>query len=336
MPKPMPLIGFEKYEEIKNSLENLKNSTDNLNNSDTSKINENYSLAPYDKSLTYTPPIKDISTLPTVPKNSNPFKFIENYENEKYDSYDNLGFRNDTVGKNKISEIDESNEVNVNNENVEKDKNATNEKESEKSPKMRKTRKVSIYFKGKKDKLARSLSLDTKNISKKADVTPSPITSKKELPLQKTESKNSIFEPNPLKDDKIINSDSKLSTDSKTSIDRNDKKHRKSSSTSPERRHHAHDKKSHKKKHRKSERRGTRHNSTSLDRQRERSFSVFTDRSHILDQRFGQFDDFTNSERERTNSLSSCDSVKSRKNSIPNFQVGGKIPWFGCWGNGCI
>lgn len=267
-------------------------------------------------------------------------KFYTNLT-KKYDSYDNLGFKNEVENSNKLNEIEEksNNLHNTNNEiknspKVEK----KNEKKEEKSPKMRKTRKVSIYFKGKKDKLARSLSLDTKLPLKKTDDSPkaTPTAEKKfdETKIPKTESKTSIFEPQTSKEDKIINSDAgKTSSDSKNSYDR---KHRKSSSTSPERKHHKHDeKKNHKRKHKKNERRMTiRRNSTSADRQRERSFSVCTDRSHILDRRY-HFDDFTNSERERTNSLSSCDSGRSGK-AIPTFAVSGKIPWFGCWGNGCI
>lgn len=202
-----------------------------------------------------------------------------------------------------------------------------------------------MFFLGKKDKIARSLSLDTKNAFKKAEEvkTPqTPGTPKKELlQLQKAESKSSISDQISAKiDDKIINSDAKNSTDSKASLDRDKKHSRKSSSTSPERKHHSHDKKSHKKHNKKSDRhlsaRNNRSRSADRIQNRDRSFSICTDRSHILDHRFGHYDDFTNSERERTNSLSSCDSIKSRKNSLSNFKVGEKIPWFGCWGNGCI
>lgn len=359
MPKPMPLLGFEKYDELKSSLENFQKSSDNLQKLDlkipegVSNMNENFCLTPYSNNLPYSP-TSTIET-PDGPRRSpNPFKYLDNFQNsDKYnDSYDNYGFKSDCVEKsNRLNEIDENNEININNENEEKDQNPAkvnaadndkneDKKDSNKSPKMGRTRKVSIYFKGKKDKLARSLSLDIKPSSKKNDqskITSSPTTPKKETTIQETESKNSIFEPNTSKaDDKIINSDAKNSTDSKNSYDR---RHRKSSSTSPERKHHKHDegKKGHKKHRRKPERRMTlRRNSVSLDRQRGRSTSICTDTSHILDHRFGHFDDFTNSDRERTNSLSSCDSIKSRKNSIPAFQSGGKIPWFGCWGNGCI
>lgn len=78
---------------------------------------------------------------------------------------------------------------------------------------------------------------------------------------------------------------------------------------------------------------------------RERSFSVCTDRSVPLDHRlsfgFGLgssviADD--HSDRERTNSLSSCDTADhARKiSTFSNVNFNGKVPWCGCWGNGCL
>lgn len=279
---------------------------------------------------------------------------------KKYDSYDNLGFKSEVENSNKLNEIEEKfNSNNIKELNSPKTEKKT-EKKEEKSPKMKKKRKVSIYFKGKKDKLARSMSLDSKELRKLEEQVEKKTEEQKTDP--KNTSKNSIFEDSKPKDsknfepEKIINSDAKTSkknqkdeskntfepeklinsdtgktsSDSKTSYDR---KHRKSSSTSPERRHHKHDeKKGHRRRHKKSDRLMIRRPSTSVER-RERSYSVCTDRSHILDHRF-HFDE-TNSERERTNSISSCESVRSRK-VVPSFAVTGKIPWFGCWGNGCI
>lgn len=78
---------------------------------------------------------------------------------------------------------------------------------------------------------------------------------------------------------------------------------------------------------------------------RERSFSVCTDRSIPLDHRLGlgvgfgsSFMTDDHSDRERTNSLSSCDTTDhARKmSSFSNVHLSGKVPWCGCWGNGCL
>lgn len=134
----------------------------------------------------------------------------------------------------------------------------------------------------------------------------------------KKDKKNSIFSHQ-----KTPSMDSQKSPDKKKS----EEKKRKSVSVSPDRKHvHVKDEKRHR-KHRKG-RRGT---VTSVDRpHRERSFSVCTDRS------LAPFDE-GHSDRERTNSLSSCETVKTRKMSnISNIPLNGKVPWCACWGNGCI
>lgn len=73
---------------------------------------------------------------------------------------------------------------------------------------------------------------------------------------------------------------------------------------------------------------------------RERSFSVCTDRSIPLDHRLGLGMGFIadESDRERTNSLSSCDTADNMRkmSTFSNVHLGGKVPWCGCWGNGCL
>lgn len=456
MPKPMPLIGFDKYQNIKSSLESLdgiKKSTESIPMLDIPvnkvpsipdlPVLENvpiqltipppaFTPQPFpNELLTFTPipenpipvptpvptpvlepPVKVNSIAELTKKPSNPFFYgsFDNYQNSEIFSnrynpdnfaHDNFGFKNEVLQQNSNKLDDKEHDkmnlkTNLDNENVENlkssnlktninnDKDSKNEKaeneknddkkeaekkdETQKSPKSRRTRKVSIYFKGKKDKLARSFSLDTKMMQNKSfdhsdnlkshPFDKSPQTEKKSMFDERknsttipkspsSDSKHSSYEGNPIPNfpakidslDKNVNCDNKTSSDSKNS--NYDRKHRKSSSTSPERKHvHVKledGKKCHKKRHRKSERRlPSRRSSLSIDRGRERSFSVCTDRSNILDHKFGHFEDFTNSERDRSNSLSSCDTIKSRKMSVPQFQVSGKIPWFGCWGNGCL
>lgn len=117
-----------------------------------------------------------------------------------------------------------------------------------------------------------------------------------------------------------------------------DRKSRKSVSVSPDRRHH------HDKKHRKKKMDKFRQRRSTLSNERfnrERSYSVCTDRSNILDNRFNYgfrsgywYDDFPHSDRD---SLSSLETVQRRKMSqMSNIPANGKIPWCGCWGNGCL
>lgn len=244
----------------------------------------------------------------------------------------------------------------------------------QKSPKLSIRRKVSIHFKGKKDKNAKNKNLDAIEVVKTGKTTPVPerksifdkFTQDRKL-HQKTPSMESKKSETGA-ETKTTSSDSKnsnqksSSAETKTSDIKNDrtmslpafpdaktveKKQRKSTSVSPDRKHvHMKEesgKKCHK-KHRKGDRSRTRRSSISTDRfLRERSFSVCTDRSNILDHRLGLgfgssylYDEY-NSDRERTNSLSSCETIKTRKMSnISNVPLNGKIPWCGCWGNGCV
>lgn len=247
----------------------------------------------------------------------------------------------------------------------------------QKSPKLSIRRKVSIHFKGKKDKNAKPKNLDAIEVVK-----PTKPSSERKSIFDKFTQDRKLHQKTPSveskKSDGGIEPKTSTSSDSKTSNQKSsstssdmkndrtmslpafpeakgvEKKQRKSTSVSPDRKHvHMKEdaggggggggKKCHK-KHRKGDRSRTRRSSISTDRfLRERSFSVCTDRSNILDHRLGLgfgssylYDDY-NSDRERTNSLSSCETIKTRKMSnISNVPLNGKIPWCGCWGNGCV
>lgn len=250
--------------------------------------------------------------------------------------------------------------------------------EDTKSPKLGMRGKVSIHFKGKKDK-----SNKTKEKSKQDDKPRSPMPDKKhsffdlkfssdskdKKALRKTpsiESKISNVAAEPkttsgesktsTSDNKNYKTDSKNFESSSNSISDQkprshydakmpdskalDRKNRKSSSASPERKHGHKEGKKCNRKHKKTDRNKIRRSSFGADRfHRERSYSVCTDRSNILDHRLGlyMYDDFTTSDRERTNSLSSCDTIKGRKlSNVSHFPATGKIPWCACWGNGCL
>ncbi|XP_044261609.1 uncharacterized protein LOC123009394 isoform X2 [Tribolium madens] len=274
MPNPMPLLGFEKYR-------NLQNSFDSLHSKSAEKLN-----------------IKEAETSPNMPTNcdqTNPFFSEQNSDffNSRYNP-DNF----QKGSKTNLLELTSSELISSENEeNLKFQTSKTDNPEEKKSPKESFRRKVSIHFKGKKEK------------------------------------KNSIFDiklgASEPKHQKTPSLESRKTPEPKTSSSGSEKKkpEEKKASVSPDRKHvHVKDEKRHR-KHRKS-RRGT---VTSVDR---RSFSVCTDRS---DHRFGAPFDDLHSERERTNSLSSCETVKTRKMSnISNIPLNGKVPWCACWGNGCI
>lgn len=246
-----------------------------------------------------------------------------------------------------------------------------------KSPKLSIRRKVSIHFKGKKDKTPKTKTLDAIEVAKPKPAekkhsifdlkfdrkqppkAPSVESKKSEPPLEPKTPTSSDSKASKTSEQKSSSSETKSpeikhdrtmslpNCNAKPDARALEKKTRKSISVSPDRRHvHMKEeggKKCHK-KHKKGERSRTRRSSVSTDRiLRERSFSVCTDRSNILDHRLGLgfgssylYDDY-NSDRERTNSLSSCDTVKTRKMSnISNLPLNGKIPWCACWGNGCL
>lgn len=98
------------------------------------------------------------------------------------------------------------------------------------------------------------------------------------------------------------------------------------------------------KKHRRERSGASRVHRGSIDpRLRERSFSICTDKSMIspgigLGLGYGSFLYEDYSDRERTNSGSSCESNENHRkmSGISNVPLNGKVPWCGCWGNGCL
>ncbi|CAG9772726.1 unnamed protein product [Ceutorhynchus assimilis] len=295
----------------------------------------------------------------------NPDNFIQKEEQE--------GDKRDIAG---TQEIDTSKPM-ENNENI-KLKTSKSDSKAEpppKSPKMSITRKVSIHFKGKKEKEklkklatgggsseSKSTSSKSAQEGRKSSVFDFKIKDKPESPPkskdkndkvahhQKTpsiESKKSTTETSNF-DPKTPNSSE---SDRKTVMDKKEskkeeRKSRKSQSVSPDRVKHVHLLTDSQKKHKKQRRersggsRILRRGSTMDHRTRERSYSICTDRSAMNGAGLGYgtfiYEDY--SDRERSNSGSSCDSHENprKMSTISNVPLNGKVPWCGCWGNGCL
>ncbi|XP_030760269.1 uncharacterized protein LOC115885471 isoform X2 [Sitophilus oryzae] len=267
-------------------------------------------------------------------------------------------------------------------------------KDNGKSPKLSITRKVSIHFKGKKEKeklkklAMENSSPETKSSSSKTiqdgkklslfDFRVNNDTSKEKLeskdPTTPKPSKHNE-KPSKLFHQKTPSIESRKSTTETSNFDpktpnsttdsdrknaekrekdavskKEDKKGRKSVSVSPDRIKHVHlmhegsGMKKHK-KHRRERSGASRTHRASIDpRFRERSYSICTDRSLVgpagLGLGYGSFLYDEYSDRERTNSGSSCESQQHdhhrKMSSISNVPVNGKVPWCGCWGNGCL
>lgn len=256
---------------------------------------------------------------------------------------------------------------------IESSKKSDNKKPEGKTPKLSIRRKVSIHFKGKKDKKNKSLDqLDVKtstppekkhglfdirfssNESKQKDQKTPSVESKKNpsengIEMKTSSSSDSKRNSNEPKTPCIECKTPQENAQTPDPAKSQEKKFTKSASVSPERKHvHVKEdgaKKPHK-KHKKNDKKNRRstistekfYNDRFL---RERSFSVCTERSNMLglgfNSAFSMYDDCPISDRERTNSLSSCGTVKMRKMSnMSNFPITGKIPWCACWGNGCL
>lgn len=378
MPTPMPLIGFDKYRNIQRSCESISLSASQQNLKiipeaveQTVLITSPNSFVPNDKVplLTLTP---SPSALPPplgenrVALNTFPAEGLQGIEQTNpfffgslRDSYFNARYNPETFEGEKPVKIEEVD--NSKSEQPEPPKESEEAKVEEpkkpetKSPRLSIRRKVSIHFKGKKDKnpkppeqpkpknsvserkslfekIDRKLHQKTPSLeSKKSDVEPKTPSSDSKTSKTSGDPKSSSSGPDVPKD----------RTMSLPNFTDGKPKQRKSTSVSPDRKHvHMKDEGSRKchKKHRKEGRPRTRRSSISTDRfLRERSFSVCTDRSLGLGFGSSYLYDEYNSDRERTNSLSSCETVKTRKMSnISNVPLNGKIPWCGCWGNGCV
>lgn len=195
----------------------------------------------------------------------------------------------------------------------------------EEKQKMGLRKKVSIHFRGKKEKQKKNLELPTTTIKKH-----SPVRDKNEVNNEKTKI---IHQKTSSKDSNktTSESDTKNNTESRKTVE-NDKKPKKSASVSPDRKKKD-DKKG--KKHKKERTRPRRATVTSLDSrdQRARSHSVNTERSNTYGGSYFLYDDYMNSERD---SMSSSETLKTRQMNFSTVSMSGKVPWCGCWGNGCI
>ncbi|XP_050301938.1 homeobox protein 4 isoform X3 [Anthonomus grandis grandis] len=330
----------------------------------------------------------------------NPFFFgnlNDNYVNADYFSrrYNPENFIE--KGENTLEKKEEKNATTSNEPPVENDETTTlkaskgindskqdkldKKEEKSKSPKMSITKKVSIHFKGKKEreklkKLTIVSNTDSKSSSAKSvqdgkksslfdfKLTPevpkdkpdqkelsSPKLKDKALKHihQKTpsiESKKSTTETSNFEPKTPNSSESDRKNLDKKDAKKEDRKSRKSVSVSPDRIKHVqllHDGvgiRKHK-KHRRDRSGGIRGRRGSVldPRLRERSFSICTDRSMVgPGLAYGSFLYEDYSDRERTNSASSCDSNENprKMSGISNVPFNGKVPWCGCWGNGCL
>ncbi|KAF5272054.1 hypothetical protein FQR65_LT05036 [Abscondita terminalis] len=344
MPAPMKLIEIEKYKNIQKSCESINNrSAENLTSSvDNLKLitdipTPGLIIPPDQFCATPFVPVPPNCPEPTTRRDrSNPF-FFGNLPNVNEFSDDVVWMPGSKKSKeaeiysskaNLLDTAVSSDHVSSENEENLKFK-AVAEPEPAKvpEPETKKTslrRRVSIHFKGKKDKSKKDSSLNLKI----------PTDGKEKRALHKTPSVESKISTTPNEPKTPTSGESKTSNSETKNCES-----RKSSSASPERKHGMKETKKIHKRHKKPDRSKAHRGSIGTERfHRERSYSVCTDRSNILDHRLGfcsVYDDFTTSDRERTNSLSSCDTLKGRKLSVSHFPTG-KIPWCGCWGNGCL
>ncbi|CAH2005749.1 unnamed protein product [Acanthoscelides obtectus] len=385
MPNPMPLIGFDKYREIKRSFEsvNAKQPDDTMSMSQ-----------PELRFIPPAPPFPQAQSpglqaqspeIAECEAEQNPFffgHFKDNYVSSDYfnmrynpETFDIKEEQKETVSSvqkssSKTNLIELTSSEHVSSENEENLRfraprpGPSDDKEHQKTdpqnplgklPKLTLRKKVSIHFKGKKDKTKKqsteSSDTSTTKTEKKqpfdvkfAEKEKEKTTKATSASHQKTpsiESRKSTTE-NANQEPKTPPTSS--SSGEKRIGEAERSKGRKSTSVSPERSKHVHLKeegggKRHK-KHKKSDRNRVRRGSYLMEPPG-RSFSVCTDRSNTMAAGIGFgsglfFDE--GSERERTNSNSSVDlSDNARKMStVSNIPLSGKVPWCGCWGNGCL
>lgn len=403
MPTAMPLIGFEKYRNIQTSLESIRSKS--MENLPSQNFPIEARITPeifYPPPQTLPSPIHGyMANTPNVlvtshntPSTENPFYFGNTPSNDYFGSrYNPDNYINTTLSgggdKTKKAEVcnSKTNLLEVNSEQVsseneenlkfktskEEEKSAKIERKIEvkkpesKAPKLSIRRKVSIHFKGKKDKKNKSLDqLDVKTAAtpeKKHslfDIKFTTTESKQKDNLQKTpsvDSKKNFIENgldvkvSPAPDSKRNSNEVKTPCPENASgVDTPKIQDKKGASVSPERKH-VHVKEDGKKPHKKHKKNDKKNRRSTISAEkfyndrvlRERSFSVCTERSNMLgmglgfNSAFSMYDDCPISDRERTNSLSSCGTIKLRKMSnMSNFPITGKIPWCACWGNGCL
>ncbi|KAL3271514.1 hypothetical protein HHI36_021993 [Cryptolaemus montrouzieri] len=194
-------------------------------------------------------------------------------------------------------------------------------------------KKVSIHFRGKKEKQKKSLEVPTNSIKKH-----SPVRDKRAQETKLEENRNDKakidHQKTSSRDSNKTTSDSDTKCNPEIKKPENDKKQRKSASVSPDRKKIKEEKKC--KKHKRERIKLRRATLTSLDGRdnRARSHSVATERSNTYGGSHFAFDEYMlNSERD---SMSSCETLKTRQMHFSNIPISGKVPWCGCWGNGCI
>ncbi|KAJ8984040.1 hypothetical protein NQ317_012264 [Molorchus minor] len=383
MPNPMPLIGFDKYRNIQMSMESL----DSKPIEELSASQQNLYVIPPPPIDTNGPNGHPQPPPPPPPSlfleengvrraceedESNPFFFGE-LERQLHKNDQKSGSKANLLDLTSSEHVSSENEENLKFKTTKPDKvdEKTQQKadpthQEVKSPKLSIRRKVSIHFKGKKEK-NKKVSLDTNSDPSKPK-TPNEkkhslfdirfSDKEKNKAHQKTpsiESKKSTTETSNQEPKTPTSTDSKISNEKRTigigeKKEGGEKKIRKSQSVSPERSKHVHLKdegaKKHK-KHKRGDRSRMRRPSVAVEPRnlRERSYSVCTDRSNILEHRLGLglgfgssflYDDY--SDRERTNSMSSCETGENvrKLSSMSNVPLSGKVPWCGCWGNGCL
>ncbi|XP_044763403.1 uncharacterized protein LOC123320226 isoform X2 [Coccinella septempunctata] len=351
MPRPMALIGLEKYREIQRSMNTTPSkSMENLSGHvfQENQLTEKKDFHHFQQSSTdvsdFTPiQLSNHNSTDYLPQKASPnlpsylSNLKDNYVSGDYFArYNPENFlpteKSKPPPKILVKQVSVDLQSGENNENSQI-KQEAQEKNSEEPPKKEEKqkiglrKKVSIHFRGKKEKQKKTLEIPTNTIKKHSPVRDKKSTEepKTKISHQKTSSKDS--------NKTTSESDTKNNTDSRKTVEKsdNEKKPRKSASVSPERKKTKEDKKC--KKHKKDRIRLRRATVTSLDSHRARSHSVNTERSNTYGGSHFFYDDYLNSERD---SMSSSETLKTRQMNFSSVPMAGKVPWCGCWGNGCI
>ncbi|XP_045468153.1 uncharacterized protein LOC123676344 isoform X2 [Harmonia axyridis] len=358
MPQPMALIGLEKYRDLQRSMNTTPSkSMENLSANvlqdnqltekkdfqqfqlSTTDISDFTPICPATTNISDYQPTKPSSNLPSYLAN-----LKDNYVSGDYFSkYNPCNFpqpeKPKPVPKILVKQVSLDLLSSENDENakikqepkVQKDTISEETPKKEDKQKMGLRKKVSIHFRGKKEKQKKSLEVPTNTLKKI-----SPVRDKKTQEETKTEKMKISHQKTSSKDSNktTSESDSKNNPDSRRTVEKNEneKKQRKSASVSPDRKKRE-EKKC--KKHKKERIRIRRATITSLESRdhRARSHSVNTERSNTYGGSHLFYEDYMNSDRD---SISSLETLKTRQMNFSNVPMAGKVPWCGCWGNGCI